>query len=78
MISEEDLENDEIMFQNVYGHSKSVELRIRGILVTHCVSDFLFYGNPCMKKENVMLCCRETYGIRPTGKGHTSLSNLQV
>ena len=56
MISEEHLENDEIMFQNVYGQRESVELRIRGVLVTNSVCDSLFGGYPCMKKENVMLC----------------------
>ena len=32
MISEEHLKNEEIMFQNVYGHRESVELRLRGLL----------------------------------------------
>ena len=31
-----------------------------------------------MKEENVMFQCRKNYGIRPTDKGHTNLSNLQV
>ena len=42
MISEEHLKNDEILFQNVYGHRVSVNLRVRGMLITYCY-DFLFY-----------------------------------
>ena len=65
MISEEHCENDndEISFQNVYEHREPVNIRIRRMLVTYCVCDFLFYGNPCMKKENMMLKCRKKYGI---------------
>ena len=55
MISEEHLENGEISFQNVYRYNDSVKSMIRGMLITYCVRDFLFYGYLCMKKENVML-----------------------
>ena len=44
----------------------------------HIVCDFLFYGHPCSKKENMVLQCPEGYGIRPTNAGHTSLCILQV
>ena len=37
MISEEYLENDEILFQNVYGQRGPVKLRIRGMLITYFV-----------------------------------------
>ena len=72
MISEERWENDEISFQNVHGHREPVNVRIKGMFITYCVCDFLFNGYPCMKKKiNVMLYCREKYGIRPTDEGHT-------
>ena len=34
MISVEHLKNDEILFQNVFGHRKSVNLWERGMLIT--------------------------------------------
>ena len=49
------LDNDEILFQNVYGHRESVVLRVQEMLITYCFCDFLFHGYPCMTKENVML-----------------------
>ena len=55
MISEEHWENDEILFQNVYGHRESVVLRVHVMLITYCFCDILFHGYPCMTKENVML-----------------------
>ena len=57
MISEEHWKNDEISFQNVYGHRESVELRVQVqvMLITNCFCDFLFHGYPCMTKEIVML-----------------------
>ena len=55
MISEEHWKNDEILFQNVYGHGESVVLRVQVMLITYCFCDFLFHGYPCMTKENVML-----------------------
>ena len=55
MISEEHWKNDEILFQNVYGHRESVILRVQVMLITYCFCDFLFHGYPCMMKENVML-----------------------
>ena len=55
MISEEHWENDEISFQNVYRHNESVQSMIRGMVITYCVRDFLFYGYLCMKKENMIL-----------------------
>ena len=54
-ISEEHWKNDEILFQNVYGHRESVVLRIQVMLITYCFCDILFHGYPCMTKENVML-----------------------
>ena len=42
------------------------------------VCDFLFYGFPCSKKENMALQCPESYGILPTNDRHTSLCILQV
>ena len=54
MISEEHWENDEILFQIVYAHREPVTLWIRGMLITYCVCDFLIYGYPCMKKEDMM------------------------
>ena len=55
MISQEHLKNDETLFQSVYGHGCSVNLRVRGMHITFCFCDFLFYGYPCMTIENVML-----------------------
>ena len=55
MISEENWKNDEILFQNVYGHREIVVLKIQVTLITCCFCDFLFHGYPCMTKENVML-----------------------
>ena len=55
MISEEHWKNDEILFQNVYGHRESVVLRVQVMLITYCFCDFWFHGYPCMTKENVML-----------------------
>ena len=55
MISEEHWKNDEILFQNVYGHRESVVLRVQVMLITYCFCDFLFHGCLCMTKENVML-----------------------
>ena len=54
-LPEEHRKNDETLYQSVYGHRCSVNLRIRGMHITYCFCDFLFYGNPCMKVENVML-----------------------
>ena len=76
MISEEQWKNDETLFQIVYGHRCSVNLKIRGMHITYCFCDFLFYGYPCMAIGNVMLWCRKTYEIQFTGKGHTNLGNL--
>ena len=55
MMSEEHWKNDEIVFQNVYGHRESVVLRVQVLLITYCFCDFLFHGYPCMTKKNVML-----------------------
>ena len=55
MISEEHLKNDETLFQSVYGHGCSVNLRVQGMHITFCFCDFLFYGYPCITIENVML-----------------------
>ena len=48
MIPEEHLENDEISFQNVYGHNEPVKLRIQDMFITyslHTVSvSFCFVG----------------------------------
>ena len=55
IISVEHWKNDEILFQNVYGHRESVVLRLQEMLITCCFCDFLFHGYPCMTKENMML-----------------------
>ena len=55
MISEEHWKNDEILFQNVYGHRESVVLNIQVMFIIHCFCDFLFHEYPCMTKESVML-----------------------
>ena len=55
LISEEHWKNDEILFQNVYGHWESIGLTVQVMLITYCFYDFLFHGYPCMTKENVML-----------------------
>ena len=44
MISEEHSKNDEILFQNVYGHRESVVLRVQVKLITYCFCEFLFHG----------------------------------
>ena len=54
MISEEHWKNDEIVFQNVYGHRESVVLRVQILLITFCFCDFSFHGYPCMTKKTVM------------------------
>ena len=41
IISEEHWKNDEILFQNVYGHSESVVLRVQVMLITYCFCCFL-------------------------------------
>ena len=55
MISEEHRKNDEILFQNVYGHRESVVLRVQVMLITYSFCDFLLHWYPCMTKANVML-----------------------
>ena len=76
MISEEHWKNDEILFQNVYGHRESVVLRVQLLLITYCFCDFWFHGYPCMTKENVMCKCRKNYGIHLTDMGHANLGHL--
>ena len=44
MISEEHWKNDETLFQSVYGHRESENLRVRGMPISYCFCDFLFYG----------------------------------
>ena len=55
MISEEHWKNDEILFQNVYGHRESVVLRLQVMLITYCFCDFWLHGYPCTTKQKVML-----------------------
>ena len=55
MISEEHWKNDEILFQNVYGHNESIVLRDTSNAHYILFCDFLFHGYPCMTMENVML-----------------------
>ena len=43
MISEEHWKNDEILFQNVYGHRESVVLRVQVMLIRYC-SSFVTFG----------------------------------
>ena len=47
--------NDEIVFQNVYGHRESAVLRVQVMFITYCFCDFLFHGYPCMTKEKGVL-----------------------
>ena len=51
MISEEHWKNDEILFQNVYGHRESVVLRVQVMLMTYCFCDFWFHGYPCSRRK---------------------------
>ena len=44
MISKEHWKNDEILFQNVYGHRESVVLRAQAMLITYCFVTFCFMG----------------------------------
>ena len=44
MISEEHLENDEKLFQNVYGHKESVVLSLQVMLITYFFVIFCFMG----------------------------------
>ena len=44
MISEEHWKNDEILFQNVYGHRESVVLRVQVMLIAYCFVTFCFMG----------------------------------
>ena len=73
MISVEHYKNDEILFQNVFRHRESINLRVRGMLITYCFCDFLFYGYPCTTNENMMLSCRKNYGVQFTDKGYINL-----
>ena len=59
------------------GHGVSVN-QINVVCLLHIVCDFLFYGYPCSKKENMALQCPESYGIRPTNDRQSSLCILQV
>ena len=43
------------------GHGASVNQRSE-VCFLLIVCDFLFYGYPCSKKENVALPCPESYG----------------
>ena len=61
----------------MYGHRDPVSLRIRGMLITYCVCDFLFYVYPFTKRENGMLKSRKNNGFQLTDKRQTNLSNLQ-
>ena len=63
-----------MLFQNVFGHRESVNLRVLGIVITY-FGDFLFYGYPCTTIENMMLLCRKNYGFQFTDKQHTNLGN---
>ena len=44
MISEKHWKNDEILFQNVYGHREPVVLRVQVMLITYCFVTFWFMG----------------------------------
>ena len=44
MITKEHWENDEKLFQSVYGHRESVNLRVRGIHIKYCFVTFCFMG----------------------------------
>ena len=44
MISEEHWKNDEVLFQNVYGHRESVVNRVQVMLITYCFVTFGFMG----------------------------------
>ena len=44
MISEEHWKNDEILFQNRFGHRESAVLRVQVMLITYCFCDFCFMG----------------------------------
>ena len=44
MISEEHCKNDEILFQNVYGHMESVIVRVKVMLITYFFVTFCFMG----------------------------------
>ena len=46
MLSEEHWKNDKTLFQSVNGHRESVNLSVRGMHITYCFCDFLFYGYP--------------------------------
>ena len=63
--------------KKMFGHAMSVTQRSH-VCELHFVSDFLFYGYPCSKKENMALQGPESFGIRPTNERHTSLCILQV
>ena len=63
--------------KKICGHGASVNRR-SDVCYLHTVCNFLCYGYPCSKKENMALQCPEIYGIRPTIGRHTSLCILQV
>ena len=57
MILEEHWKNDEILFQNVYGHRESVVLRVQVMLITYCFCDFFVSWVPLHdeRKRNVIV-----------------------
>ena len=44
MISEEHWNNDEILFQNVFGHRESVVLKVQVMLIAYFIVTFGFMG----------------------------------
>ena len=51
MISEEHWKNDEILFQNVYGHRESVVLNVQAMLNTYCFVTFCFMGTLAWRRK---------------------------
>ena len=52
MISEKHSKNDEILFQNVYGHRESVVLRVQVMLITCYFCDFFVSWVPLHDEGN--------------------------
>ena len=51
-ISVEHRKNDEILFQNVFGHRESVNLRVRVMLITYCfLRLFCFMGTLARRRK---------------------------
>ena len=77
MISEKHLENDEIMFQNVYWHRESLDCKdTRDTRYILCVLLFVLWVPLHEERKRDVMLPKQLCGIRPIDKEHTNLSNM--